>query len=437
MLNETIDTPPITAVDEARPTRWAWVILLALILMTAGGLRLVLTPLQEAAKHDLHFTDLQIGMLQGFAKGLPIAVFALPVGLAIDHLDRTRVMLFLALCWTSGTILTAFSYSFEALFAARMLVGLGSGSALAVAMSIIADLCAPHRRGRVLLVAGIGAWTGTALAFALGGALFGYFSTHGWSFFPDMAAWRLTTLAFGIFGVAMLIPIAMFREPERHEREQRNNAMLPALKGLLSRWRFLVPLFLGQMAGGMAEGASGIWAAPVLQRQYGLTPDQFGGWMGGMILVSGILGSVLGGVSADWGQNSSRRGGIMIGAVVATAFTIPAAAYPVMPNVAWFGLALGVLLLGCTVAQLVGLTAVTVLIPNEERGVCMAIIGVIGTVVGLGTAPLVAELGTAVLGSEERLPEALALVGVATGVLALAGYVITMLAAPARRAAAA
>jgi MFS family permease len=430
MLTSTIDPSTPTAANVRQPTAWTWVVLLAMILFTASGLRLILTPLQEAAKLDMHFTDLQIGMIQGFAKGLPIAIAALPVGLAIDHLNRARLMLFLALCWTGGTLLTAFSRDFGTLVVARALVGLGSGNALAVAMSMIADLCPPHKRGRVLLLAGVGVWCGVAISFALGGALFGYYTAHGSSLFPALAPWRLTTLTFGVFGIVMLVPIALFKEPVRHEKAQRGNAIMPAIRGLASRWRFLVPLFLGQMAGGMAEGASGIWAAPVLQRNFHLTPDQFGGWMGGTILVSGIIGSILGGVAADWGQKSTRRGGIMIGAIVATVFTIPAAAYPIAPSVPWFGVALGVLLLGCTVAQLIGITAVTVLIPNEERGMCMAIIGVLGTVVGLGTAPLVAELGSVVLGSEQRLPEALAMVGVATGTLALIGYIITMLGAP-------
>jgi MFS family permease len=427
-----IDAVPIGTAPASppRPTQWGWVILLALILLIAGGVRIVMTPLQEAAQIELRFTDLQMGMLQGSANGLPTLVFAIPLGLAIDHLNRARVMLVLAILWTVGAVLTSFAQDFAMFFVARALVAIGVGGAAAVAMSMIADLCAPEKRGRVMVMAGVGILAGTAFAFAGGGALFGYFKAHPSSLFPQLTPWRLTALAFSAAGAALLVPVLLFREPVRHEREEHGNKILPALRGLASRWRFLVPLWIGGTAGGMAEGAAGLWAAPVLTRNFGLQPNQFGAVMGIMLLVAGVGGSVLGGVAADLGQKTKRRGGIMIGAVIATAIATPASAYAMAPILTGFLVILGVMMLSCTVTQVISVTALTILVPNEERGACMAVTTIASTLVGLAAVPAITLLGPALYGDDKHLPQTLAIIGVATGIVALGGYIATLFTAP-------
>jgi MFS family permease len=417
---------------EAMRTKWGTALLIAVVLLSASALRLVLTPLQDAAAADLHFTDIQMSVAQGVAKGLPIAMFAIPIGLMIDHWNRARLLLLLGLCWTGGTIWTAFVHDFNSLFMARALVGLGSGSAAAVAISMIADLSSPEKRGRVLLTGFIGVWLGVALSFAGAGALFGHFKLPDTAIVTGFAPWRQAVLCFGVAGILVLIPLALLHEPVRHEREQKSNAVMPALRALWSRRVFLIPLFVGSMAAGVGEGAAGVWAAPVLQRNFGIGPDKFGAIMGVMIMISGLVGSALGGVVADIGTKSRRRGGILIGAIVATFVSTAASVYPLMPSVLSFNVVLGVLLLACTVAQLVGSTAATVLLPNEERGMCMALIGILGTLIGLGAAPLTAMFGMQVFGDEHHLGQSLAIIGVGTGVIALIGYLIAMRNAPDR-----
>jgi MFS family permease len=159
-----------------------------------------------------------------------------------------------------------------------------------------------------------------------------------------------------------------------------------------------------------------------LIRNYHLEPGQFAAWMGGLILVTGIVGSVFGGLTADWGQRSGRRGGLLVGAVVATAIGIPAAIYPVMPTVTGFGVMFGMLILAGVTTGIVSSTAVAVLIPNEERGITIAVFGVINSFVGLSLAPTVVTLASSAMGVEQHLASALAGTGVITGILALVGY---------------
>ena len=53
--------------------------------------------------------------------------------------------------------------------------------------------------------------------------------------------------------------------------------------------------------------AAGIWAAPVLTRSYHQTPDQFAGWMGLVILGSGVVGAIVGG-GAVIGEGGCHHG---------------------------------------------------------------------------------------------------------------------------------
>ncbi|MDH7639091.1 MFS transporter [Sphingomonas oryzagri] len=423
------ETDIAAATSETRRTNWGGVVLLAVILFIAGGVRLLMTPLQEAAQHDIGFTDLQIATLQGSANGLPAFLSAIPLGLAIDHWNRSRTLLLMGLFWTAGAFMTAYAHDFTTLFIARALVALGVGGAFGVAMSMIADLCIPAKRGRATMVAGIGVLAGPALAFAGGGALFGYFKLHGWSLFPDLAPWRQAALVFAMLGTAMLAPILLFPEPKRHEVEHSAGVML-ALRGIAKRWKFLTALWIGATAGGMAEGAAGMWAAPILTRYYGLQPNEFGGWMGGTIFLAGLIGSIIGGFSVDLGNKSGRRGGLMIGSIIAMVIAIPATAYPIMPTVPGFGFMLGLMMACCTVMQVTAMAAVTLVVPNEERGMCLQITGMVGVVVGMAFVPVITLLGPAIFGDERHLPQTLVIIGVVSGVIGVAGNVVAMLFVP-------
>jgi MFS family permease len=422
--------PVIPATGGVRHIAWGAVVLLAVMLLGGALMRAVFGPLQEAAKLDLGLSDFQISLVQGLATGLPILLFSLPVAWVIDHGHRVRLLICLLAICIIGTFWTGFASGFDTLFMARMLSSLGATCAISVTISLAADLCAAEKRGRALIALSIGVYVGSAAAFALGGALLGAFSAHSITLFGPMAPWRATHLVIGILGAFIVLPLLAMKEPPRREVEQTSHALRPALTALWGRRRFLIPLFVGQLGVSMADAAAFIWATPVLIRHFHQQPAQFANWVGAVILLSGLVGSALGGISADWGQKTRKRGFILIGAVIATIVGVPAALYPVMPTVGLFGVLFGVLLLSGTIISLVASTAVAVLIPNEERGVCMSAFGIVNSIVGLTLAPTLVTLGSTALGGEQHLGEALAITGVITGLLSVAGYVFAMINAP-------
>ena len=419
---------PAVVIDDTPIRRDAWgaVLLLTVVLFGGGAMLTVFGPLQEAVRQELHIDDFAMSLIQGPATGGAAALALVPLSWIIDHGNRARLLsLLMGLC-VVGVLWTTFAGGFWSLCLARMLIAVGATCAISVIISLAADLCAPDKRGRAIVLLGLGTFAGAAGAYALGGTLLGVFAGHPLSFAANLTPWRTTHLVVAVVGAVLLLPLVFLREPPRHEVEEKTNALGPALRALWGKRGFLVPLFVGQLGVTMADAAAGIWAAPVLSRNFHLQPQQFSGWVGATLFAGGILGSVLGGLGADIGQKSGRRGGLLFCAMLATAIGIPASFFPIMPTLGGFQILFFLLLFSGAVTAIVSSTAVTVLIPNEERGACMAAFGLIGNLVGKGLAPVVVTVCSGLMGGDTHLSFALAVTGVVTSLFAFGGYVLAV-----------
>lgn len=408
--------------------------LLALALAMAIGFTVMTSfaTVQEAAKAELALSDYSLSLIQGLSAAIPLALFSIPIGILVDRTNRVRLMMLLAALWTLGTLLTAFAGSGPMLFAARMLAGIGTTGALTAALSLAADFCRPDQRGRAMLVVNLGKALGGAAAFALTGAIYGLFVHGGLDPIGALTAWRSAHVVLAVLALLLVVPVMLLREPVR--REVASSTHAPARKIAAELWQrraFLVPLFIGQVSVVMADAAASIWAAPVLSRSYGLTPEQFSGWMGAVLLGTGIGGAVIGGFAADLGHRSGRRGGLLYGAILAAAIGVPAAAFPVMPDVTGFAIAFGVLSLCGTITGLVTSVALTVLIPNELRGLCIGAFIAFAGIVGFGMAPTLVAAVSDLLGGEARIGQALAIVGSVVSIASVGAFALAARRAPA------
>lgn len=404
--------------------------LLALALAMTLGFTMMgsFGTVQEGAKAELHLSDYTLSLIQGVSAALPLALFSVPIGILVDRRNRIVIMIALVATFVAGTLLTAVAPGVWTLFVGRMLTGIGTTGALTAALSLCADLCAPTQRGRALLVVNLGKSLGQAMAFGLTGALFGLFlhkAAPDWLSYG--APWRSAHLALAAIGVVAALPLFLMREPPRHEVAASTHAPFRIVFAeLWARRAFLLPLFLGQVSVVMADAAAGIWAAPVLSRSFQLQPDQFAAWMGPLIFAAGVVGAIVGGVSADWGQRRTRPGGLLLGAVAAAAVGIPAALFPVAPSVPLFAVVLGMLILCGSITGVVTSVALTVLIPNELRGLCIGAFIAIAGLIGFGLAPMLVAAASSLFGGERHLDQGLATVGVVTSAMSLLAFALAM-----------
>jgi MFS family permease len=410
-----------------------WTLLLLTLAVASGStIQSAFSPFAEITKADMGLTDLQLSYLQGMAIAIPAVLVSIPLGWLVDHKTRRWLLIGMSAVWTAGSLMSAWAPDFNTMMVARMVASLGGTCVLPIVISMASDLCKPETRGRSLLLLSIGKYIGTALAFGAGGALYGWLAMRPEPLIEGMSAWRQAHLVVGLISLALTVLLLVVREPGRREVAKTGAGLRESLSALWSRKAFLLPLFIGQISVIMADNAALTWTAPVLSRNFGLTPDQFAGWVGGLVLAAGVIGSVLGGIAADVGHRWKPGKGLLLGAVVASVIALPCALFPLAPTVPMFALLLGVLLLAGTATGLLAATAIAVLVPNEFRGLCLGSFIVFGVLFGFGVAPTVVTLASDAMGGESQLGLSLAIVGGVSGVLAVIAFVFAMIRAPAQ-----
>lgn len=385
----------------------------------------------ETAKADLRLSDAALGAVQGISAAIPMVLFSIPIGMWVDRKNRVFILQVMAVGWTVGTFVTAAAPTTTILFIGRMLTAIGTTGALTAVLSLGSDYCRPEQRGRAMLIPNIAKIAGVSAGFTVAGLLLSNLSDHHLPLLVNASPWRNAQWLLGIASVLLSIPLLLLREPPRHEVESGPGAPLKTIFAeVKARRGWIIPLFVGQTSVVMADAAAAIWVSPVLQRSYHLSPGEFAGWLGALVLVTGILGCAIGGMVADLGQRSTVRGGLMVGAIFAAFVGVPSALFPIMPGVGSFAISIGALMLAGNVTAIIATVALTVWLPNELRGLCIGGFIAIAGLIGFGLAPSLVTLVSSWLGGEQHLAAALAIVGGLVSIISVAGFAAAMRHAP-------
>jgi MFS family permease len=405
-------TPP--SLDMRKRRAGVAISLIVIALFAGAAARSFVSPVQELLKADLGISDHQVALLQGFAYAVPTALLAIPIGRWVDQASRARLLLVLTLLSGIGCAVTAFAQDFTTMLAARMLVGASVAGLAPAALSLIADLVPADRRGKTFSLLVLGQIIGQSITFAAVGSLLGHPGTlETLSPIGGLAPWRATQVlcAAAMFAVAGLL--MLLREPPRTEVGAAMGAGLgAALREMWVLRRLLFPMTLGLTAILMADTAAAIWAVPVLTRFLHQQPSDFGSWMAGALLLSGLGGAIVGGLVADLGQRKLGRAGVLMGATQACAISIPAALFPLANSVEVFACFFVLTMFAGAAVGVIASAATSVLFPNELRGLCVTLITAVGLTVSFGVAPALVTLIASIAGSGEDIRVPLAAVGV-------------------------
>ena len=200
-----------------------------------------------------------------------------------------------------GTFLFAAAESYEAAFAGRAIIGLGSASMGAATYVIVARAFPPkdfgYVNGLVVGLGGIGGLIGTyPLAFAL-----------------ERAPWGVIFSAAGVaaLGLAFVVWTALSGrryQPHADEGGSGNGGYLTLLRDP----EFLRILALGAVTFGPIVTVTGVWGGPYFRDIHGLTPDGMGA-----ILLLLFAATILGGFAFAWMERRGfRRRRVIFGAVI-------------------------------------------------------------------------------------------------------------------------
>ena len=389
--------------------------------------RLILSALVDPIRRSLEVSDSAVSLLQGAAFALVYVFSGLLLGRLADQRRRLSILIAGSLLWCVGTVACGLAGSFWALFLSRVAVGLGEAALLPAAVSIIADLFPPTRRGFAIGVFMLGFVVGGPLSITIGSVLLSLANQgllDGVPIIGSLEPWRAVLVGVGIGGLAAPALFLTLREPVR----QDSMPVLPlrAMLKRLSRDRqSLLPLYLA--IGVLAIGDYGTlaWVPSLLSRRFDLAQAQLGAAFGVVTGIAGILGCLLGGLGSDLAARACGSRGRLLFCTGAAAFAAIGAALISSPQISVVLMGLGMWTLSSASAAIAGVAAIQNCVPAEYRGVGMALLTFCTTLLGLGCGPTVVALITDhVFGNPASVGFSIAVTAVPAGVIALVLFLL-------------
>jgi len=398
-----------------RPASAWWMV----ALLFAAGIfsvidRAILNMVVDPVRHDLGIGDAQISLLQGLAFGLFYAFMGIPMGLSADRLSRRNLLMGGIALWSVATIASGFATSFAQLFTARLLVGLGEAALGPCAISLIADLFPPDRRGRPIsiymtgqaLASGIAiAFTGQILAAAARGAFM------AWPILAGMAPWRTSFIIAGVLGLSVVIAMLSTREPERRGATQISRSSIGQSASFFwNNKAVLAPLYLGFAVCFIAAYGGAAWQPTMLTRGFGVSPQFVGAWLGPLSMLFSTIGPLVGG----WLLDRSMQAGKPLARFTMLTF-IPLLALPSTlavlagdPRLAALMIASGNAVYSASGTLM--FATLQAIVPAHMRGTSIALTLVMNTILGATCGPLLVAGITSLLGNPTHVGWSIAMV---------------------------
>jgi len=165
-----------------------------------------------------------------------------------------------------------------------------------------------------------------------------------------------------------------------------------------------------------------VWTAPALARNYMLGPQRVGAIMATGLMVSGILGPVVGGILADLSQRAGGPRCTMGLLTTLTLLALPTCWFTAVPSIRVASVLLFTFMATACALLVMGTALLTIVVPNELRGLCMASFTSATLIFGVGLGPMGVSWLSGALGGNALIGRALLLVAVVTGALAAAMF---------------
>jgi MFS transporter, Spinster family, sphingosine-1-phosphate transporter len=309
--------------------------LLALGVLTAINLlnyldRYVVPPVVPQLKAAMALSDTQIGWL--VPAFMLVYMIAAPIfGAWGDRGSRTRPIALGIFIWSLATVLSGLARTYPQLLAGRALVGIGEAAYVAISPALLADLFAAKRRGRVYSVLNMAIPVGSALGYIVGGLVGHHFG------------WRAVFFMAGVPGLVLSACVLWLPDPPRGTQDPAPPERAPgarpgrageraaapigaALATYLSQLRrgpYLL-LVLGYAAYTFALGGLALWMPTFLARSRGVPIEQASTALGAILVVTGFVGTFVGGWLGDYFLRFSRQAYLLFSAAV-TLIAVPCA----------------------------------------------------------------------------------------------------------------
>jgi MFS transporter, Spinster family, sphingosine-1-phosphate transporter len=276
-------------------------------------------------------TDFQLGFLApGFVVVYMLAAPAF--GYLGDRRSRTRPIAIGVALWSLATMWSGLSRTYWELFASRAAVGVGEAAYATISPALLADYYPPERRGRIFAIFYMAIPVGAALGYVVGGVV-----SQAWG-------WRAAFMVAGVPGLLLALWVLRVPDPPRGSMEHSAAAMpsravepvaerpgiLPALLRTatlylqLARQASYSLTVLGYAAYTFAVGGLAFWMPTFLERVRAVPVSQATTGFGAIVVVTGFLGTFLGGWLGDYCLRYTRQAYLWVSGI-ATLLALPLA----------------------------------------------------------------------------------------------------------------
>ncbi len=285
---------------------WAVVGLLWVVACLNYLDRLMIASMRESVKVDISMTEAQFGLLTSVFLWVYGTLSPLG-GYVADRFSRKWVVVGSLGVWSVVTWLTGHVHSFEAMFAARALMGISEAFYIPAGLAMIADY---HRGSTRSLATGFhmsGVYAGAAL-----GGLGGYIA--------DGFGWRQGFTWFGLGGVAYAVVLLIMLKDRKPDVVETTTAATPgteefsvqnALRELFRKPSFLALLSYFSLFSIANWGLNG-WLPTYLRENFDLGQGKAGMSATGYIQLASFVGVLIGGFWSDRWVKRNPRGRLYI-----------------------------------------------------------------------------------------------------------------------------
>jgi MFS transporter, Spinster family, sphingosine-1-phosphate transporter len=275
---------------------------LALINFVNFADRQAVPPLVPLLRDEFNLTSTQISYLQVVLQAV-LALSSIPFGFFADRFNRSRIIAGGVVFWSFATIFTSHVHTFTMLLLARAFVGIGEAAYAPAAQSMISGAFSQQSRARAQSIFAAGMLVGSIAGQVVGGMV------------GQALGWRPVFYAVGIPGFLLSLVILGVAEPPRGPRSE----VVPL--GRLLR----VPAFFTLIISGVmitfASVALITWGPDFVFRYKDFSLKEAGLSLGSALLVSAVIGVLVGGFVADSLQKRFSFGRIL---TVASGFLLGA-----------------------------------------------------------------------------------------------------------------
>jgi len=346
---EAPDTPhPARAWPSAGAAYWALFVIILATFLTFFD-QVVFGMLAQRIKTDFGLTDAQLGFLAGPASIICYLFVGIPLARLADIYPRKFVLSAGVAVIGLITSLGGVAQTFTQFVGSRVFLAAGGSAHAPASYSLLADAFPPRILTRAFALLQFGFIGGVTLGPIVGGMLIGMTSHWAPTEFAGLHifGWQWIMVWVGAPGLLVALLFLTVKEPPRlapHAdaiqppqdaplgRRILTFTGLDAARAIYIKRRVYFPLFAGLALSAIEVFGLQFWRVPFMIRTYHWDERQIGGVMGGMILISSLLGLFLGGVFVEWLAKRHKDANVRAAAILFGCVAVCSIVSPLMPN---------------------------------------------------------------------------------------------------------